>query len=284
MNINFLWWTLCLFSRNDIWQREKVFGSLIHSINNRSVTCWCQYYRLAVCSLQDDRVKRQTESSLGDGEAFNNNVRWISLQDQSQACNIFLYEELTACNQSIAPPTVQFPNCKQYIHHKSYKEYKIKQYRIKRGGMSLFQYYFEMLNLESMRLLRELCSRVGSWGVSQVKHVGTQLALFSPNQHLIKCSETTFLQTGQRISMTVTQNQKRKGTNIIHRYTHTHLWMYTWQRHIHTHTHTHPLAHSFLHFLCWLANVCCKVLFHDREDIVICLCNCVNTKLTTEHI
>lgn len=72
--------------------------------------------------------------------------------------------------------------------------------------MILFQYFFEMLNLESMWLLVEHCSR-GRW-MRQVKHVGTQLVLLSTNQHLMKCSGTAFLQTRQRMSMTVTQNQK----------------------------------------------------------------------------
>lgn len=62
------------------------------------------------------------ESSSGGGEAFNNYVRQIRLQEQSEACNIFPYEELVGCNQSAAPPTVQYPNYEWYIYDNSYME------------------------------------------------------------------------------------------------------------------------------------------------------------------
>lgn len=127
--------------------------------------------------------------------------------------------------------------------------------------MSHFQFYFEMLNLESMRLLAERCSR-GRW-IKQVKHVGTQLALFSANQHLMKCSETTFLQTRQGFNDG--HRIKKGGTNII----------------LHTHTHRMSIHYSIpFYTLQILKCLCCKGYFCNRADVAICLCNCVNTKQT----
>lgn len=104
--------SLLFYCHNYFRQSGKIFGSLKHHINNRSMTCWSLYYWLESKNAKTKKahwVVKRLLKSKPDTRVPTIREKW----------NIFLSEEGTVCNLSAAPPTVPVLNHKQSIHESS---------------------------------------------------------------------------------------------------------------------------------------------------------------------